>query len=463
MLSFGYLLANALGAGLAFGIIRLGRGLFYRLALNSTGVLNVMLGDMDEDLKLKALEGKTLKLIVSLLAFIGLLIIATMAYLLVVFSMLAELNLEGNGVDGAEGWQVILGLSIGATIPFLIPFKKTPSGYSELAILLHRMVLDNYHLGLKLHQRELKKRAISTRKDFVIVSGLARAGTTSFMNALAENSAFKSLNYSNMPFLLAPNTWARFSRNKGNDRTKERSHKDGIQIGMDSNEALEEYFWKMRAADQFIQEDQLAGYRPTEEDQGAYLSYQSLVRRSADEIYLAKNNNFLLRYAAVREQNRDFHLVVLFRHPLSHAASLLEKHEQYLQLQEEDPFVLDYMNWLGHHEFGQAQKPFAFEEGRWSKAPKDSLDFYLESWINYYRYAFAADGHQLHFVAYEDYCKNPVRQLNRVKQKLQVNYAYAERSPYINQRKLKEEKPYNPDLLGEAEGLYHQLLERCRD
>lgn len=461
-MSLGYLLANGLGAGLAFGIIRLGRGLFYRLALNSTSVLNVMLADMDEDLKLKALEGKTLKLIVSLLAFIGLIIVAILAYLLVVFSMLAELSLEGSGQEGAEGWQVILGLSIGATIPFLIPFKKSPSGYSELAMLLHRMVLDNYHLGLKLHQRELKKKSIAPRKDFVIVSGLARAGTTSFMNALAENPVFKSLNYSNMPFLLAPNTWARFSRNKGDGSTKERSHKDGIQIGMDSNEALEEYFWKAKAGDTFIQEDHLARYSPSEADGEAYLNYQSLMRHSADEIYLAKNNNFLLRYAALREQNRDFHLVVLFRHPLSHAASLLEKHEQYLQLQEEDPFVLEYMNWLGHHEFGQAQKPFAFEEGRWSKAPKDSLDFYLESWINYYRYALAADGHQLHFVAYEDYCEKPVAQLNRISEKLGLQLNISDRSPYVNQRKLKEEKPYSSALLSEAESLYHQLMELSR-
>lgn len=453
---------HSLGAGLAFGIIRLGRKVFYRLAENSTGVLNVLLGDEEEDLKLKALEGKTLKLILSLLAFIALLIVAVAAYLAVLISFAALLKLDGKGQEPIEMWQFILGMSLGATVPFLIPFKKSSSGYSELAMLLHRMVLDNYHLGLKLHQRELKKRAISARKDFVIVSGLARAGTTSFMNALAENSVFKSLNYSNMPFLLAPNTWARFSRNKGDGSTKERSHKDGIQIGMDSNEALEEYFWKVRAADQFILEDRLERYSPTEEDQEAYLAYQSLVRCSADEIYLAKNNNFLLRYAAMREQNRDFHLVVLFRHPLSHAASLLEKHEQYLQLQEEDPFVLDYMNWLGHHEFGQAQKPFAFEEGRWSKAPKDSLDFYLETWINYYRYALAADGHQLHFVAYEDYCAQPMAQLERLNAKLDLKLSFEDRSPYVNQRKLKEEKPYNPTLLSEAEGLYDQLVARSR-
>ena len=42
-----------------------------------------------------------------------------------------------------------------------------------------------------------------------------------------------------MPFLMSPKTWRKFYKPK-EGKLKERSHKDGIMIGYNSNEALEE-------------------------------------------------------------------------------------------------------------------------------------------------------------------------------------------------------------------------------
>ena len=76
--------------------------------------------------------------------------------------------------------------------------------------------------------------------------------------------------------------------------------------------------------------------------------------------YLSKNNNFILRYKSIRKLNNCFIMVILFRSPLEHANSLLNQHKKFCKIQKKDPFILEYMNWLGHHEFGLNQKQFSF-------------------------------------------------------------------------------------------------------
>ncbi len=452
-----FYLILGLAALLGFSLIRAGRRVFYQLAISSTSVLNVMLGNQDEEAKLEELQKETGRLIFSLFAFILLTVIAVAVIIGSTYAYALVQDIPFEEIPDWSGWQGVLAISIGATIPFLIPFKKGASGYSELAKLLHRMVLNNYHLGLKLHQRELKKSKTPKRKDFVIVSGLARAGTTSFMNKLSEDQAFRSLSYANMPFLLAPNTWAKFYKAKSGE-TKERSHKDGIQIGMDSNEALEEYFWKVRASDTYIGDRNLKEYRLSADDFEAYLNYQALIRQHESERYLAKNNNFLLRYESLRALNPDFSLILLFRDPLSHAASLLEKHLQYCELQDEDPFVLEYMDWLGHHEFGQHQKSFLFAGGQALDEDKRSLDFWLKLWTAYYQRALDFSDPNLLIIAYEDYCANPKEQLNRVLSHLGHAQLQNDIPAYTAQRKV--DLKHDPTILAEAMKVYEELKSR---
>lgn len=449
---------QAIAAAAAFGLIRWGRTIFFRLAISSTRVLDVMLGDQDEDEKLEELQGETLKLILSLLSFIGLILAAGLVFIGILYAYLILSELDFQSAPSLGLWQSILALSIGATLPFLIPFSKSPSGYSELAKLLHRMVLNNYQLGFKLYRRELKNRALKPRQDFLIVSGLARAGTTSLMNQLAQMNGFRSLNYANMPFLLSPNTWARFYKPK-NGPTKERSHKDGIQIGLQSNEALEEYFWKALAKDAYIGESQLREYSLSADAAQEYLRYQSLVRQSEAEVYLAKNNNFLLRYQSLREHLPDFKMVLLFREPLMHAASLMEKHRQYQSLQKEDSFVKEYMDWLGHHEFGLGQKPFQFEGQELPQGNKDSLDYWLQIWIQYYQKALSLADQNLRFIAYETFCKDPQTQLEAIVQSFDLSAERPKLQAFINKRP----RPERPEsqYLKTAEELYQKLLLRA--
>jgi len=205
-------------------------------------------------------------------------------------------------------WKGILALTVGSTLGFVVPKPKTKGDYTLVIKLLHRLILDNYNLHIKLHKREVKRHHLkskTSREDFIIITGLARAGTTSLLNKLANKKNIKSLHYGNMPFLLAPNLWKRFY-NPTPGELKERSHKDGIMVNNVSYEALEEYFFKAISNDSYILETDINEYELSSEDCQAYLDYQMLLRADSADRYLAKNNNFLIRYDAIRKYNSEF-------------------------------------------------------------------------------------------------------------------------------------------------------------
>lgn len=439
-------------------IIRKRQNDFIGLAQNSVALVDKLIADVGEDEKITLIQSYTNKLLKSLMTIL-LVIVGALAVGAIPIVVHAYMNgLEVAQLDFLSIYG-ILAISIGATVPFVVPIgKKSNSDYSELSKLLHRMVLNNYNIGQKLFKKEIKridkKKRIRNEK-FVIVSGLARAGTTSLMNDLSKIEQFATLNYANMPFLMCPNLWAKFYKPKSKE-LKERSHKDGIKIGLDSNEALEEYFFKVKANDAFINESSLTEYMIPEKDYQHYIDYQTIIKDDDQKIYLAKNNNFILRYKSVRKLNADFLMVILYRDPLTHAASLMEKHKDYQKLQSDDPFVLEYMNWLGHHEFGLNQKPFIFEESEdFSELSKEAMDYWLKSWINYYSYALKLKEKNTLFVSYDHYCEKPTDTIQLVLDRINLKTEIPEYSGFTNKRK--PDVSYSQDIYQEALDLYDQL------
>ncbi|MEJ2596031.1 MAG: sulfotransferase family protein, partial [bacterium] len=177
------------------------------------------------------------------------------------------------------------------------------------------------------------------------------------------------------------------------------------------------------------------------------------------KVYLAKNNNFLLRYKSVREFNDDFLMVILYRDPLTHAASLLEKHRDYRKLQSEDPFVLEYMNWLGHHEFGKNHKPFVFSNSGMSfKEDTETMDYWLKIWINYYSYVLTISHPRTILVSYDSYCKDPIGTLEIILEKTGISAELPDYPPFRNRRKT--DLSYSKDLYEAAQKIYLNLSTR---
>ena len=326
---------------------------FFVLARRSAGLLDILISDLKEDDKFAAVNKATKTTVVALgktLAFLAVVLVATGCTYWYLPGMFWADTLS-------TGWKFGV-FTAGTVLPFFYP-RKQKSAYGAMAQLFHHLILDHYHIGQALLNRQIKgvKHPVEDGAvSAVLVTGLARAGTTALVRTLSERGPFRSLDYSNMPVLLAPRLWAKFYRASRKEQ-QERAHGDGIKVGLASVEALEEYFFKVVTGDRFLKKDRLVRHELSTEENEQYRKYfKSLCKPG--EVYLAKNNNAVLRLPSLLAQNPDMKVFVLVREPLEHAYSLYKQHLKFSEEQSEDPFVLTYMNWLGHHEFGQGQLPF---------------------------------------------------------------------------------------------------------
>jgi hypothetical protein len=442
------------GAGLLLGqSILWMKNLFFETATTSVALLNVLVAPSNDTTKITAMNDASSKTTVALLKLLGSLIIVVLDVYALGWS-LPKILLEGLF---SSGWAII-SVSVGSFVPFLFK-KKSNRAYSELSQLFHRLVLDNYHIGRKLLASQIKN--VGTEAYFkgrysrVLITGLARSGTTALTKELAKRGPFASLDYSNMPVLLAPRLWAKLYKPRRKNESTERAHGDGVKVGLASVEALEEYFFKVLKNDTYITEDGLLEHLLTQEENDLYRRYQNSI--AGEEVYLAKNNNALLRLKSLLQLNSDLAVFMLIRHPLQHAYSLMVQHERFCDQQKTDPFVREYMDWLGHHEFGEGERPFIFNgKGGQSDQVKD-LNYWLERWVNYYSQVETQDN--LFLIRYEDFLQNPKGVLNLFQSKLSITLNYNEIKVFNKNDKLVEAT--NHELLAQASAIYSNLSKLC--
>ncbi len=425
---------------------------FYGLAHHSVSLLDTFLDeDLDEDgrhARVVRLLGPT---ILALLVFI--------AYLAAIFLAAAAPILLAGWWSGAPFglpsasplwfWGLF---SLGSLLPFgWLRMRDATHAYTPIERLLHRLALNNQALSRALFRREVRRGPKVVPQPYLIVSGLARAGTTALTKMLSARGRFESLRYSHMPFLMSPRLWSKINRS-GKGEERERSHGDGVTFGLNSVEALEEYFWRTQMRDAYISEEALLRHQVPAEVYANYSAYRQLI--VSDErpgMYLAKNNNFLLRYASVRGWDPDFHFICLFRKPLDHASSLLNVHRRFTEQQLTDPFVLEYMNWLGHHEFGLGYRPFSFGEVAELRYPNtNTVDHWLESWLRYYEQAILfVNDERTYFIAHDQVAEDGARVLSRLSRLTGVEIDATDVTPYVART------PYS------AEGVDEGLLSTC--
>jgi hypothetical protein len=138
--------------------------------------------------------------------------------------------------------------------------------------------------------------------------------------------------------------------------------------------------------------------------------------------YASKNNLNMARMAWLARHVRDALLVIPFRDPLQHGASLLRQHLNFLALHRRDPFVKRYMAGVGHFEFGDILRPVDFDgwlDRAKHRNPK-KLEFWLEYWCATYRSLLAEAAERVCFVDYDALCTDPRLGLERLARFLQV-------------------------------------------
>jgi hypothetical protein len=293
----------------------------------------------------------------------------------------------------------------------------------------------------------------------VLVTGLARSGTTSVFNHIYNSGEHASLLYSDMPFLLMPNLWGKHQRPADNTKT-ERFHGDNILVGADSPEALVEFSWKTFLKDSYITKDYLKIHDLDPKHLSKYEKYMSLICKARGKSrYVSKNNNNILRIKGLLKLNTPKKIIMLYRHPIDHAGSLMKLHVKFSKQQTEDPFVLRYFNYLGHHEFGLNQKPFYLDPGVYQQMAyqdKSNFDFWLLSWFNYYSHVVKHHLNDVMLVSFKDVCEQPLKVYPFINEQLGISQTLQYPEPYTPPT-YEAPNLYSATLLQECMVVYEQL------
>jgi len=245
----------------------------------------------------------------------------------------------------------------------------------------------------------------------VFISGLARAGTTALLRLYHATGKFCSLTYRNMPFPLAPCLWGRASSSFSKDgELSERAHGDGMLVGFDSPEALEEVFWRVFCGDQYIHSDRLVPMQAGQETVESFRRYiAALLETNNMQRYLSKNNNNVLRLSSIKKAFPSARILISYRDPLQQSLSLFKQHRRFCEMHRENRFSRDYMRWLVHHEFGSDHRYFDFGNRQSAHSTEEPV-YWLEQWIKVYRHIMEEDKKRnmnLLYVDYEELCDNP--------------------------------------------------------
>ena len=332
------------------------------------------------------------------------------------------------------------------------------SDYSPLDRFLHRLALGP--LAEMLHDIErgrFLKDAPPADGSHVFVTGLARAGTTILMREIHATGQFASLTYADMPFVLAPNSWAKLSR-KGQKPGKraERAHGDGIEVDFQSPEALDEVYWRVADGKAYIRADHLAPHRPDKEVMDGYIDLMRLVMRAKGTArYVSKNNNNILRLGPLAKALPRSTFLVPLRDPLQHARSLLAQHQRFLKA---NAFTQSYMTWLGHHEFGATHRPFRF--GDKLEGDPQTLDYWLRLWLQVHKALLPVESQlsNIAFVPYEALGRDPVL-WRMIARRIEVQAGPLSEIKPTDDR---DPGPHNKSLAAEARDLHARLSERAR-
>jgi len=302
-------------------------------------------------------------------------------------------------------------------------FKK--KDYSFLSKILHHLALGSNFIPEMLHDIEFgffkKKLEKNNLKQHVFICGLARSGTTILMRLLYETQEFASLTYRDMPFVVLPNLWSRISNKIKPKQARERIHNDNIKINIDSPEALEEIFWRVKLQKKYIYSNKLIPHMSDDFTIEEFKNFIYLIlHKYKKKLYLSKNNNNLLRVESLIRAFPNCIILIPFRNPFEQANSLLNQHQRFIQIQKEDKFVKKYMSYLAHHEFGLDHRPYKFNENEQLKGDKDSINYWLNQWINVYKYLSQEKFFQKNnmiYINYEYLCKNPKTVLRCIERK----------------------------------------------
>ena len=338
--------------------------------------------------------------------------------------------------------------------------------YSFLSKVLHHVALGTNVLPEMLFDIEktfLKKKINNDNlRSHVFVSGMPRSGTTLLMNKLYETNQFASLTYRDVPFTLSPNLWKKIIGHKIKpSQNKERAHGDKMLINLDSPEALDEIFWRVKLKNSYIHSDKLVFHDADDKIIEEFRNYVSLIlHKYQKKLYLSKNNNNLLRLESIIKSFPNCLFLIPFRDPIQQANSLLLTHQNFSKLHKQNNFIKKYMRYLVHYEFGANHMPQEFSQNINKSLDANSIDYWLLQWTNVYTHLSQKKISNIKNVVYINYeylCQNSetvfkkiFKRINLDNSSLNNNYNF---KPSHREVKIKEDK-----ILLNAKKIFDDLI-----
>ncbi len=325
---------------------------------------------------------------------------------------------------------------VAAVLYFLLTRKKKEksevNSYSGADRMLHNLSFATLSFQTSLSKLENKLAGKKLRnieiQEPVFITGLPRAGTTILLEICAKSGEFVSHTYRDMPFLFIPLWWHRFSKLFMRDiAKKERAHGDGMLIDLNSPEAFEEILWMEYWPSRYKKDRILPWAEPDYEAFEKFIKDHirkiiSLKSNDQDTRFISKNNLNISRIRYLKKVFPDAVIIVPFREPLQHAASLLRQHLNFNKIHEEDDFARKYMRDIGHFDFGQNLRPVNFNGWLKKNAGLDpgTIEFWLHYWIAAYSYLLREAGGIVHFFSYDKFVENPSGQMEKLATVLKI-------------------------------------------
>jgi hypothetical protein len=338
-------------------------------------------------------------------------------------------------------WDVIALVSVVIILNYFLFGKTKPnfsaasqSNYSTLDRFFHQIVFAAPKMQLTVADIEktvLRRvyRDIEADRPIFITS-LPRAGTTILLEALYRFPSLATHLYRDMPFVLAPLFWSKLSGSfRKSAELVGRAHGDGLQIGYDSPEAFEEIMWRTFWPEKY-NKDCISLWGPEDDKEEAreffYEHFRKIIAlrlgdRKRDGRYMSKNNANIARLDLICKMFNHAKIIVPVRNPIEHAASLLRQHLHFARMHRTDPFTRQYMEDIGHYEFGDLRRPIAFPGYESFLSEKDPLtiDYWLAYWISAFEYVFARL-EKVILISYEHICMDAKRTLANLCEQLDI-------------------------------------------
>ncbi|MAT91064.1 MAG: hypothetical protein CME59_00530 [Halioglobus sp.] len=309
------------------------------------------------------------------------------------------------------------------------------SQYSGTDRALHRLAFSSWGLQAALSDMEdslFRSRLSQVEAERpVFITALPRAGTTLLLELLADTGEFSTHTYRHMPFLLCPLLWEGFSRRfRKSGELRERAHGDGVQVSEDSPEAFEEVIWR-HYWKRYYQQDHIEPWgkvRHKAFERFFQAHMRKIVAMGGDSSpgmqrrYLSKNNLNIARVRYLQRALPGCSVIVLFRDPYEHAASLLRQHLNFLEQHRADAFSRWYMEGIGHYDFGANLKPVDFGNWMQSRHAGDAttIEYWLCYWHACYAHLLAQAGDATYFYSFEAMCEDPDPALDSLAQRLDL-------------------------------------------